>query len=1232
MTPTSRGKVRASSLDTSVSPTATNNSSDIITQFAINILPVYLSKSAAAELVANKQAERYVHTDESYNTTDITVTDRALSLINAFLDHLLLQILATGKAPTIVALRPAVDQILKGRLARQAFVNADEELRDLLEEGGEEEELAAIDEQTHNKGIVPWDVENTWKCTRLRIMVYSRFGEMNEEDEERLIREQFSADDPIEKRYLHSSALVTWTAAIFLTAVVEFVAEQCVALALEATQERLSHQSATNGHEQTSFVAVQDTDVERIARSTTMGRLWRTWKQGLRRASRSPTRATLSAQSLRRQMSNASSNAVPVMSGRNSLDEHRNARQLSSAGSEISRDMSPIRGSRGSAPFIRLGYDSIEEEYTRAGSSMSERRDYSRQEHPESMVGHEISHHDFGGYHEDIGPGDDFSYEDMLLSSAPAPLSGMGRGRRSVESENSFTLHKPGGISSREQPESDYEDTPYSGTLVDRLHRGAAISLPEHMNLPTQAAWTEGESSSRPVPKARAPINITRERPLHNLPDPQLTPPQEQPELENEDMLGSVNRTDTARVRPESTEVDHAWIHKITKMSARNTVDTSKNLNGKPADDMEEYLITSPRTQQAAFVPIPEHHPSPVRRRINDNPIYGNAEILHDSLIGEPVGSGPMIRTNSAKGGTSSTNTSYSKESDKVTSPSKATEAKDFTMRPPPENAKPSNVLGLLPREPRVQTLPMGDLADWVRSTNPNREQESVDVTQPLRVSTPGTKYQANVSKISRHSSARACTNDSSTVSQRMSTKKEAPSRSSLSNMVSRRGSTKPAQTVKTTEKKAVKLKNKPAMQARDAVVRTQPTDDLIDFLREGPLVRDSSLRQSNGTVREGSRVSGSLLDSSATTHRALLASSGAHRTEQPAYSSRPQMLQPPPRALPDGSGQFTATLVSRPRRRVRDPYAIDTDDEDDDAEPTALPSREKRGEESLADFLRNVPPPAGSDAKAIMTPFPASNNGTTFQTSALASREDVSKPTRNTSTRIKIPTAAYACGVNSHNTTNHESPAALRRLTLTPPIARPVTSSATNSPKATPPHQRQTSSPSSHHSHTHTPSPQSATHRLQAQTLTPADTASIAAYQATIAAAPYPNAPEVAGRPGSRMSTGLSGLADTPQFQGTPQFRGSGAGVVQQGKWARTGQGVSGKDVRDPLAAERPLVSGRGAVGGSQRKREVEEGLRLASGGNGEVERVREGPTMGMEKKGGVRTWMRRMGSSNGG
>lgn len=61
----------------------------------------------------------------------------------------------------------------------------------------------------------------------------------------------------------------------------------------------------------------------------------------------------------------------------------------------------------------------------------------------------------------------------------------------------------------------------------------------------------------------------------------------------------------------------------------------------------------------------------------------------------------------------------------------------------------------------------------------------------------------------------------------------------------------------------------------------------------------------------------------------------------------------------------------ARKQRRVKDPYAIDSDDEDD-LDELLEPQKPKREEESLMDFLRNVPPP---EAQPPPQPFNISSS-----------------------------------------------------------------------------------------------------------------------------------------------------------------------------------------------------------------------------------------------------------------
>jgi hypothetical protein len=202
-------------------------------------------------------------------------------LLNAFLDHLLFAFLSTARSPSLTAIRPAITEVLKPRLAREAMATADEELQGLL--AGEDDEEFPMDGKAGNR----WDVEKVWKRTRLRIMVYTRLGELEDEDEERYVQQErgLSMDDSDDDE----AGLVSWASAIFLTSVVEYVAEQTLvvsgqaAFARTAAKQKKAAQASPTGEDQTlERIIVEEFDVEKLALNSALGRLWRTWRKRVR--------------------------------------------------------------------------------------------------------------------------------------------------------------------------------------------------------------------------------------------------------------------------------------------------------------------------------------------------------------------------------------------------------------------------------------------------------------------------------------------------------------------------------------------------------------------------------------------------------------------------------------------------------------------------------------------------------------------------------------------------------------------------------------------------------------------------------------------------------------------------------------------------------------------------------------------------------------------------------------
>ncbi|OAG18812.1 hypothetical protein CC77DRAFT_1032279 [Alternaria alternata] len=246
--------------------------------------PAYIAASVASQTVTDHHnaqlRDQDADTDELQNAI---FSEQALALLNAFLDHLLFAFLSSARSPALAAIRPAVSDVLKPRLARDAIEAADEELQGLL--AGEDDEDMSTE---HAKQMDRWDVEKVWKRTRLRIMVYTRLGELEDEDEERYVQQErgLSMDEDEDDE----AGLVAWASAIFLTSVVEYVAEQLLLVAgsaafarMAARMKKLAQQADDHAEQQPiERLVIEEPDVEKIALNSALGRLWRTWRKRVR--------------------------------------------------------------------------------------------------------------------------------------------------------------------------------------------------------------------------------------------------------------------------------------------------------------------------------------------------------------------------------------------------------------------------------------------------------------------------------------------------------------------------------------------------------------------------------------------------------------------------------------------------------------------------------------------------------------------------------------------------------------------------------------------------------------------------------------------------------------------------------------------------------------------------------------------------------------------------------------
>ncbi|KAL8725840.1 MAG: hypothetical protein Q9166_007086 [cf. Caloplaca sp. 2 TL-2023] len=255
--------------------------------------PAYIAPSSASQIVTGDREMTFEDEDDdrpiSPGATNTLVAPNALLLVNTFLDQLLYSFLVSSRSTSIAALRPAVTEVLKPRLAKDAIASADEELQEFLG-GGDDDELSSF-----HDGFEPrasWDMNKVWRRTRLRCMVYTRLGDLEEEDEDMWVeRENADHQENGQHRLSRDLGVVSPAAAIFLTSILEFVGEQVLLVSAEAAYTRFEarrrqEKSGSGNPVGVQRLSVEVVDIEKLAVNTTFGRLWRSWKKRVRSPSR----------------------------------------------------------------------------------------------------------------------------------------------------------------------------------------------------------------------------------------------------------------------------------------------------------------------------------------------------------------------------------------------------------------------------------------------------------------------------------------------------------------------------------------------------------------------------------------------------------------------------------------------------------------------------------------------------------------------------------------------------------------------------------------------------------------------------------------------------------------------------------------------------------------------------------------------------------------------------------
>jgi hypothetical protein len=278
--------------------------------------PAFIAASAASQIVTADLEQNGLMS--SADGDGVFVTSASLALLNGFLDHLLFNFLAVAKSTQLSALRPAIADVLKPRLAKEVVSAADEELSEYMG-SGEDEELLEFHGGQEPRG--EFDLVRSWKLTRLRCMVYTRLGDLEEEEEDEYIaREGFDESEDAPRRFESLVGNITPAAAIFLTSIIEYLGEHALVLAGENALSRSPRLSTGPDGRSDAGVGtnvrliVEETDMEKLALNATLGRLWRTWRKRVKGTSLS---RTLSRESFsRRGFSSSRQSSIGTMDDR----------------------------------------------------------------------------------------------------------------------------------------------------------------------------------------------------------------------------------------------------------------------------------------------------------------------------------------------------------------------------------------------------------------------------------------------------------------------------------------------------------------------------------------------------------------------------------------------------------------------------------------------------------------------------------------------------------------------------------------------------------------------------------------------------------------------------------------------------------------------------------------------------------------------------------------------------
>ncbi|THY44294.1 hypothetical protein D6C98_08255 [Aureobasidium pullulans] len=254
--------------------------------FVANVKPApeYISLSSASQL-ATDVADARADEDQTWRLHHrATVAESAVASVNQFLDRQLYEYINVARTTNLNALKPAVTEVLKKNLARDAIASAQDNLEDLLALQADDE--FNEDVRPSSQSNARFNLEFTWKRSRLRVMMRTEKSEFDIDDDERYVREE-----GLNTTFSETAGVISLASEIFLAGVLDYLGDTVLTLASQVALTRIQRAGSTStlaeNNDEVTYILVEDADLERAILNSPLDRQWRAWKKSVRIFNRS---------------------------------------------------------------------------------------------------------------------------------------------------------------------------------------------------------------------------------------------------------------------------------------------------------------------------------------------------------------------------------------------------------------------------------------------------------------------------------------------------------------------------------------------------------------------------------------------------------------------------------------------------------------------------------------------------------------------------------------------------------------------------------------------------------------------------------------------------------------------------------------------------------------------------------------------------------------------------------